>query len=128
MCQKFLGEATIQYKFVGCAIGPENLSRDQGQASVRESYLVPAHHLEVRVTNIAGHDRARDLFLNSPIMNDLTHINEVETETSTAAELVGEGAEDPASELTLFRFVYPVRVIIHIQIKSHYTFQPNLSD
>ena len=93
----FLGNATIQYKFVGCAIDPEDLSDSEGQADVRESYLVPAHYLEVRVTDVLNHERAVTAFRDSPIMKDLSNINQVEEETSEAESEENEFSRSTAT-------------------------------
>ena len=68
LCKMFLGEATIQYTFVGCAMDPVVLS--EGQSDVRVSYSVPTHHIEVRVTRVAGHEgpqSATEEFENYPV-------------------------------------------------------------
>ena len=78
---------------------------------------MPAHHIEVRVTEVRGHDSATIEFKDSPIVKDLQNVNEVKNETSAAsgqdtfadqngeeAEANTEGAEMDR-DMSLFRFV-----------------------
>lgn len=117
LCETFLGNATVQYKIVGCAVEPVLLADPDAataQSEVRAIYSVPAHHIEVRVTNIYGHDMATMLLKDSPIARDLTNVDglESETEAVNADDTFGNvGAEDEVDEvqedLDVFRFVYP---------------------
>ena len=108
------GNATIQYKLVGCAIDPILLPGPQTVWS--QTYTVPAHHIEVRVTEVGGHDSATIEFEDSPIVKNLRNVNEVKNETSAASEQDtftgqnGEEAEENTEtqmdrDMSLFRFV-----------------------
>ena len=62
-CRKNIGEPHIQYRFVGCAVAPKELLPDDDDpdweiSDVRKGYDVPAHNIEIRVTEVADHDQA----------------------------------------------------------------------
>ena len=57
-CRKFIGEPTMQYRLVGCAVSPIPLENGDELSDVRKGYNVPAHNIEIRVTEVADHDHA----------------------------------------------------------------------
>lgn len=57
-CNKFIGEPTIYYRFVGCAVSPVQLENGTEESRVKKSYNVPSHNIEIRVTEVDGHDQA----------------------------------------------------------------------
>lgn len=103
-----MGAASLQYKFVGCASEP--IEFPQPQSTVAASYVVPAHKIEVRVISIQGHTQATAALRDSPVIKDLTNVNEEETEErvaeSTQQELSGVPKTEQPDELSLVRFQY----------------------
>ena len=72
-CRKNIGEPTIQYRLVGCAVSPVPLVPDPDDpdweiSDVRKGYDVPAHNIEIRVTEVADHDQATKVRLTGRLL------------------------------------------------------------